>query len=142
MAYLTCVDPVSGTTQDLPLKKPLLSIGRKPGNDIVLQDATVAGIHANLIRQGRNYALNVVGRGNEVYVNGRVTRQATMRPGDKVLIGRFELTLHDGVPKPKEQPAQASTHVDAMAQLVEFCCAAITQKSLAFIHQLARILAV
>ena len=129
MAYLTCVDPVSGTTRDLPLKKPLLSIGRKPGNDIVLQDATVAGVHANLIRQGRNYSLSVVGRGNEVYVNGRATRQATIAPGDKVLIGRFELTLIDGAPKPQEAPAQASTHVDAMSRLVEFSATLMREES-------------
>ena len=120
MAYLRCVDPVSGTSEDLPLKKPLLSIGRKGGNDIVLDDTTVAGIHANLIRQGSSYALSVVGRGNEVYVNGRVTRQASIRAGDRVLIGRFELTLMDGAPKPRARPEDDNTAVDAMAQLVEF----------------------
>jgi len=129
MAYLHCVDPVRGTTEDISLKKPLLSIGRKSGNDIVLNDPTVAAIHANLIRQGRNYALNVVGRGNEVYVNGRALRQTTLKPGGSVLVGRFELTLHDGVPKPAVQAQNASSSVDAMAQLVEFSATLMREES-------------
>ncbi len=120
MAYLHCVDPSSGTAEDVVLRKPLLTIGRNPENDIVLDDASVASVHANLVRQGRNYALNAANRGNELYVNGKLSRQATLAPGDRFLVGRFELTLQDGIPAPATPTPEPMGNVDAMERLVEF----------------------
>ncbi|MDG1482085.1 MAG: sigma 54-interacting transcriptional regulator [Myxococcota bacterium] len=122
MAYLRCSDPIRKTTQDFPLRKPLISIGRKQGNDVVLEDTTIAATHANLIRnKDKSYTLSVVQRGNEVYVNGRLERSARLTKGDRALIGRFELTLMDGEPAAKEpEGGSGGLGVKALEQLVEF----------------------
>ena len=120
MAYLTCHDPVRSTSQDIVLKKPIISVGRREGNDVVLEDPTVAASHASLVRRGGGYSLSISARGNEVYVNGRLARKADLSFGDRLLIGRFELTLCDGLPEPKSGGATAGVPVDAMAKLVEF----------------------
>ena len=100
MSYLRCVDPIRKTSRDIPLRKPLVTIGRREGNDVVLEDATIAPTHANLVRgKDRAYTLSVTHRNNEVYINGRLTRTARITAGDKALIGRFELTLMDGQPE-------------------------------------------
>lgn len=120
MAYLHCVDPVRNTNWDIVLRKPLISIGRKAGNDIVLEDAGVSAVHANLLRKGAGYSLTAVERGAEVYLNGRPIRQASIAVGDRLLIGRFELVLRQGKPESPEPVGAATAPVDAMARLVEF----------------------
>ncbi|NOY25502.1 MAG: GAF domain-containing protein [Oligoflexia bacterium] len=129
MAYLRCVDPVRKTSTDIPLRKPLVSIGRKEGNDVVLQDPTVGATHANILRQGNRHSLSVVGRGNDVYVNGRIAQRAQLSPGDRLLIGRFELTLNDGEP-PEKTPSHAEQlESDQVQKLVEFSASLMRENS-------------
>jgi transcriptional regulator with GAF, ATPase, and Fis domain len=120
MAYLRCVDPIKKSHRDLLLKKPLISIGRKEGNDIQLDDALVAPIHANLLKRGAGYALTVVDARNEVYLNGKLVKTGEAKPGDRLLIGRFELTLVEGEPEAAAPPVEAAAQPDAMARLIEF----------------------
>ncbi|MBL8614172.1 MAG: sigma 54-interacting transcriptional regulator [Deltaproteobacteria bacterium] len=120
MAYLRCVDPIKKSHRDLILKKPLISIGRKEGNDIQLDDALVAPIHANLLKRGAGYALTVVDARNEVYLNGKLVKTGEAKPGDRLLIGRFELTLVEGEPEATTPPVEAAPQPDAMARLIEF----------------------
>ncbi|MCB9778211.1 MAG: sigma 54-interacting transcriptional regulator [Alphaproteobacteria bacterium] len=121
MAYLRCHDPIRRTTVELPLKKPLVTIGRKDGNDIVLDDSTVSATHANLLRQGGRHSISVLDRGNELYVNGKLARQATLAAGDRVLIGRFELTLMDGDPPAADlEPVVGAVGTDQLQRLVDF----------------------
>ena len=120
MAYLKCVDPIQKTSNNIPLRKPITTIGRKAGNDIVLQDATIAATHANLVRdKDGSYTLSVIRRTNEVYLNGKLTRSATFSIGDRALIGRFELTLVDGQPS-AEAPEAGSVSVESLTELVRF----------------------
>ena len=118
MAYLRCQDPIRHSTEQLPLRKALVSVGRAAGNDVQLEDPSIAATHANLVRRGDRYTVSISGRGNEVYVNGRLVRKADLAYGDKLLIGRFELTLCEGDPPPPG--GDAPPPVDALAQLVEF----------------------
>ena len=122
MAYLRCADTIRKTTVDVVLRKPLVTIGRKAGNDITLQDPSLDPTHANLVRKGGQHSLTVMGRGAEVYVNGRMTRSATLNPGDKVLMGRFELTLFEGEPADSSisPEAEHTAGTSALSQLVEF----------------------
>jgi transcriptional regulator with GAF, ATPase, and Fis domain len=120
MAYLRCVDPMKKASRDLPLRKPLVSLGRKDGTDIQLEDALIAPIHANLLKRGTGYALTVVEGRNEVYLNGKLVKSAEVKVGDRLLIGRFELTLMEGDPEAAAPPPDPSAPVDAMARLVEF----------------------
>lgn len=123
MAYLKCVDPIRKVSRDIPLRKALLTIGRKDGNDVVLEDTTIAATHANLVRnKDKTYTLSVMQRGNEVYVNGKLSRSARLSTGDRALIGRFELILMEGTPAAKEADGAGAggLGVKALEQLVDF----------------------
>lgn len=120
MAYLRCVDPVRKTTKDLPLRKALLSLGRKEGNDILLEDPAIAPVHANLMKKGAGYSVTVMDRSGELYINGKLSKQGEIKPGDRLLIGRFELLLLDGEPEPERSPVETPVAVDAMTRLVDF----------------------
>ena len=121
MAFVRLHDPVRGTQRELSLRKPLVSIGRAAGNDVQIDDATVEATHVNLIRRGNRYTLSIAQRGAEVYVNGRLKRKADLEYGDRILVGRIEMTLLEGEPEPVAAPAAASkAPVDALARLVDF----------------------
>jgi transcriptional regulator with GAF, ATPase, and Fis domain len=119
MAFIRVTDPVRKTSRTVVLKKRLLGIGRKSGNDLVLEDATVSANHATLMRTAGGFSLSITDRNNEVYVNGRRVRKADISAGDRLLIGRFELELFDGEPAPAPT-RDAAAPVDAMEQLVAF----------------------
>jgi len=118
MRYL---DPATKERRDIIIRKPLTSIGRARGNDIVLSDPMVAPTHANLLKSGDKLTVSVVERSNELYINGRRSRQARLSPGDRLLVGRFELTLHEGEP---EADAVGQLHpakrIEALSSLVSF----------------------
>jgi len=97
--FLRYVDPSTRTPREFVVRKPIVSIGRAPGNDIVLQDALIAPTHANILRKPNHLTIAVVDRKNEVYVNGKRVRRADLRAGDKVLVGMFELAVVEGEPE-------------------------------------------
>ena len=89
--------------KDYPLSTgALLHIGRKPDNDICLDDLTVSGRHALISVRPSEYMENL----NDVYledldstngtqVNGRVVHRHLLKHGDVISIGTHEFTLID-----------------------------------------------
>ncbi|MCB9791917.1 MAG: sigma 54-interacting transcriptional regulator [Alphaproteobacteria bacterium] len=118
--YIRYRDPNSQEEKDYILRKPIVSIGRAKGNDIVLPDPAVSTTHAQLVRKASHFTVRVMNRGDEVYVNGRRARMADVAPGDSMLIGRYELELHDGEPQAKEPAAAPGGGIVGMEKLVAF----------------------
>ncbi len=91
----------SGAAQDfvpeirpIPLGAPVITIGRlpAPANTVVLNHPQVSSHHARLEQVQGGYRIVDMGSTNHVYVNGlRVTHQ-TLKPGDEIRIGPFNLT--------------------------------------------------
>ena len=120
MAFLRCQDPILKTARDIAIKKPLVTIGRAKGNDVVLEDSTLAPTHANLMRTAGRLSVSVLDRSNELYLNGKLTRSANLNEGDRLLVGRYELILMPGEPETPDVEQSTGISVDAMARLVEF----------------------
>jgi transcriptional regulator with GAF, ATPase, and Fis domain len=128
MSFIRCHDPVRKTTRDIPLRKTVISIGRLDGNDIVLEDPSVGPTHANLLRTGDTISINGVDRSQEIYVNGRKQQTSKLSPGDRVLIGRFELELVEGQAEAAEATVgPAST--ETMQALVDFAAELMREES-------------
>jgi len=128
MAFVRCHDPIRQTTKDVSLRKTVVSIGRLDGNDIVLEDPSVGPTHANLLRKGDVVSINVVDRSQEIYVNGRKQHTAELSPGDRVLVGRFELILMEGQPETTTgEVGPAST--ETMQRLVDFAAELMREES-------------
>jgi transcriptional regulator with GAF, ATPase, and Fis domain len=128
MAYLKCHDPVRNTTRDIPLRKAIVSVGRLDGNDIVLKDPTVGATHANLLSQGDTISISAVERGVDLFINGARVQSATLSPGDRVLVGRFELELVEGFP-PTDDPGSTGVSTDTMRRLVDFAAQLMREES-------------
>jgi transcriptional regulator with GAF, ATPase, and Fis domain len=124
MAYLHLHDPVRDEQRDIPLRKPLVSLGRADGNDIVLVDPSLAPTHANLLRKGNHFTMSVVDRATTFIVNGVRARSSDLKVGDEVVIGRFRLTLLEGEPRQAGPapgaPGAPLSEVDSVRKLAEF----------------------
>ncbi len=69
------------------------TIGRSPSCQIVLDDRTVSRRHARL-SVGEDLVIEDLESANGVFVDGsRVDRRRSLRPGQRVVIGSFELAL-------------------------------------------------
>jgi SARP family transcriptional regulator, regulator of embCAB operon len=70
-------------------------IGRRPENDIVLDDDDVSRYHAVVIDTGTGFVLSDLRSTNGVTVAGRRIRgSATLADGDRIRIGNHEFTFH------------------------------------------------
>jgi transcriptional regulator with GAF, ATPase, and Fis domain len=117
MAFLRCKDPVRNEEREIPLRKPLITIGRAEGNDVVLQDASLAPTHANLLRKGNHFTLSVVDRNTIFLVNGQRARSTDLRVGDEVQLGRYLVLLQEGEPKGATALPQSGTPLPELARM-------------------------
>lgn len=74
-------------------------IGRRPDNDIVLDDDDVSRYHAVVIDSGGSFVISDLRSTNGVQVQGRRIRStATLADGDQIRIGGHEFTFQISVP--------------------------------------------
>jgi hypothetical protein len=74
-----------------PLAAPVISIGRRLDNHLVLDDPHVSRTHAQLRSQRGKFVLVDLNSTGGTRVNGNVIRQHTLKPGDVITIAGIEL---------------------------------------------------
>ncbi|MFT4625316.1 MAG: transcriptional regulator with GAF, ATPase, and Fis domain [Myxococcota bacterium] len=116
MAWFRCENTLTKSQRDFIVRKPITTIGRASGNDLVLDDPTMAASHASLVRQAGKYVLSTTGKGM-LYVNGRRVRSAELRDGDAVLLGAWQLAWAEGEPA-KSAPSDTPPSLDELSALV------------------------
>ncbi|HEY2697464.1 MAG TPA: FHA domain-containing protein [Pseudonocardiaceae bacterium] len=87
--------PHAGSTFALPTG--ITRLGRDADCDVVLDDPTVSGQHAEVDRTSTSVLVRDTRSFNGTYVNGLPCHQMPLTPGDQVWIGRFHLVF-DGQP--------------------------------------------
>ncbi len=75
------------------LDQPVISAGRHPSSDIVLDDATVSRRHVEFRRQQNEFVVVDVDSLNGTYVNHRSVKSAVLVNGDEISIGQFRLVF-------------------------------------------------
>lgn len=76
-----------------PLTRQQTTIGRRSGNDIVLNGWSVSGSHAVLIQDRSRVAVQDLGSRNGTFVDGARIERMELRDGSVVRIADFTLTL-------------------------------------------------
>jgi ABC-type multidrug transport system ATPase subunit/pSer/pThr/pTyr-binding forkhead associated (FHA) protein len=76
--------------QKVPLRKPIITIGRNPDNDVVLSPQYVSGHHGRLEQRGQAWHYTDLNSTNGTFINGRLAPSATLRAGDILRIGDTE----------------------------------------------------
>jgi adenylate cyclase len=76
----------------LELNRPVVTIGRGEGNDLVLNDSSVSRYHAVIKHSDNSVVIADRGSTNGVYVHGRrLTQETELKNGDVASLGRYEL---------------------------------------------------
>jgi hypothetical protein len=91
---------ILGDGRHYALDQPVINVGRRIDNQIVLEDAHVSRTHAQLrVRDGR-FVLFDLGSTGGTQVNGRKVKQHILRPGDVITISELRLVYgeDDGGP--------------------------------------------
>lgn len=89
-----------------PLDRPVVNIGRRLDNQIILEDAHVSRTHAQLRLRAGRYVLFDLGSSSGTRVNGRAIKQHVLLAGDVITIGAARLVYgEDAGGAPDATPA-------------------------------------
>lgn len=89
-----------GTTTAHPLAKDVIRIGRDPANDILIRDATVSRVHAEVRLFGVTRSISVVGSTGARVNDERVTTPMVLSAGDRIEIGNKTFVFQEGALPP------------------------------------------
>lgn len=76
---------------EFELDQERLTIGRKPENDIQIDNLAVSGKHSMVITILDDSFLEDLGSTNGTYVNGKLVKKHALKDGDVIAIGKHEL---------------------------------------------------
>lgn len=76
---------------EFELTKEMMTIGRKPENDIQIDNLAVSGQHAKVITILSDSFLEDMGSTNGTFVNGSLIKKHALQDGDSVTIGKHKL---------------------------------------------------
>ena len=83
---------LNGAVQgEFQLNKERMTVGRKPDNDVQIDNLAVSGKHALVITILDDSFLEDLGSTNGTYVNGKLIKKHALRDGDVIGIGKHEL---------------------------------------------------
>ena len=83
---------LNGAVQgEYELNQERLTIGRKPDNDIQIDNLAVSGKHCLIITILDDSFLEDLGSTNGTYVNGKLVKKHALKDGDVIAIGKHEL---------------------------------------------------
>ena len=88
--------------KEYELSKENVTVGRKPTNDIALDDPTVSGTHASFLHMQHTYVEDMNST-NGIKLNGKKVNKRQLNHGDIVLIGQHEFKFIDDAVQDFEQ---------------------------------------
>ncbi len=77
------------------IEKDATAIGRRSENEVVIDDASVSGRHAVILREGARYRLRDLDSTNGTLVNGVPIRETLLTPRDVVGLGDVHVEFND-----------------------------------------------
>jgi predicted component of type VI protein secretion system len=79
------------TIREIPLDKERITIGRKPSNDIQIENLAVSGEHACIVTILNDSFLEDLGSTNGTMVNGNQVKKHILQNNDVIEIGKYKL---------------------------------------------------
>ena len=86
--------------REVELTKERTTLGRRPYNDIVIDNLAVSGEHAALHMAGNDVAVEDLRSTNGTYVNGKAITRHELRNGDTLEVGKYKIRYYN---EPVEQ---------------------------------------
>ncbi|MBW0169364.1 MAG: FHA domain-containing protein [Hydrogenophaga sp.] len=90
--------------KEVQLTKDRTTLGRRPYNDIVIDNLAVSGEHAVMQMSGMDVFLEDLNSTNGTYVNGKAIKKQQLQNGDAVEIGKYKIKfVHEGASESYEK---------------------------------------
>lgn len=77
--------------KEVQLTKEKTSLGRRPYNDIVIDNLAVSGEHAVVQMAGSEVLLEDLNSTNGTYLNGKAIKRQALQNGDTIEIGKYKI---------------------------------------------------
>ena len=77
--------------KEVQLTKERTTLGRRPYNDLVIDNLAVSGEHAAFVLQGDTTLVEDLNSTNGTYLNGKAVRRQALAHGDTVEIGKYKI---------------------------------------------------
>ncbi|GAA4412911.1 FHA domain-containing protein [Quisquiliibacterium transsilvanicum] len=100
--------------RSFPVVKTHITIGRRPYNDIALDDLTVSGEHAVILSDSAGRIVKDLNSRNGTLVNGRAMQSHRLQHADLIEVGIYRLRY---LVEHREPPAAAPDDAQAQASL-------------------------
>lgn len=84
--------------KEVQLTKDRTTLGRRPYNDIVIDNLAVSGEHAVLQMTGNEVHLEDLNSTNGTYINGKAVKKQLLQNNDTVEIGKYKIKYVNEVP--------------------------------------------
>ena len=85
--------------QMIPLTKPVTTLGRQFGNDIVFQEEFLSRFHAEIILENDKYVLLDKNSTSGTFVNGRKIDRCALNSGDLIALANIYIMFVNNNPK-------------------------------------------
>jgi pSer/pThr/pTyr-binding forkhead associated (FHA) protein len=89
---------ILGGTKIIPLDRPVINIGRRLDNQVVIDDPRVSRLHAQLRIVKDHFVLFDLNSTGGTYINGRRTVQSNLTPGDVISLAGITLIFGQDLP--------------------------------------------
>jgi len=90
--------PVKG--QRVTLVNPITRVGRRDGNDWVIQDGSVSGTHCEIERNDAGFVIRDLGSTNGTKVNNEPIKEHPLYRNDIIMVGEIPVMIEgDDVPQ-------------------------------------------
>jgi pSer/pThr/pTyr-binding forkhead associated (FHA) protein len=77
--------------KEVQLTKERTTLGRRPYNDLVIDNLAVSGEHAAFVLEATQTVVEDLNSTNGTYVNGKAVRRQALAHGDLVEIGKYKI---------------------------------------------------
>src|SRR5688500_4202957 len=79
--------------KEYPFTKNEMTIGRKPDNDIVIDNPAVSGHHARIVKQANDYLLEDLNSTNGTFFHDKKIMKAILHNQDQVAVAKHSIVF-------------------------------------------------
>ncbi|NOT15990.1 MAG: FHA domain-containing protein [Methylotenera sp.] len=94
---------------EFPLDKDRITIGRRPSNDIHVDNLAVSGEHAAVLKMGNDYFIEDLDSTNGTIINTKPAKKHFLQHGDLIELGKYQLKYVNEETIHQSDSANAST---------------------------------
>ncbi len=104
--------------KDIPLDNPRLTIGRKPDNDLVIDNPAVSGHHARVVQEEGAFFIEDLGSTNGTFLNDAKVQKQKLKNADCINVGKHTLIFQGEVAPslPRESDSGKTMMLDTAKQ--------------------------